>query len=246
MEAAACASMGEFELASQMSAAAAVLASETGRPYDKVASAYGALVTTLQQGRVDQAIAAAEPALELIREHDIRFFFPLVGNQLGHAYALAGRSAESVPLLREALRVANDLDHVAARLNAATNLAFALMQTGDAVEAEDLATSALDTSRQQGFTATRTSAAQLLAVLMARRGAPATDVESLFAEAVVTAASSEARPSLAHAHLALARYRLQQGQPKSARQPLIDATRAFREMEMSSALCQALSLAEIS
>jgi tetratricopeptide (TPR) repeat protein/adenylylsulfate kinase-like enzyme len=242
MEATARASMGEFEMARRLSAAATALARETGRPYDNITSAYGQVVTELQQGHVDRAIAAAEPALILVRKWDIRFYFPLIGGHLADAYAMIGRYAESVRLLQEAREVADKLGWVVVRLAAAMYLGISLMGLGRTTEAEDLVRATLHTSRQQRFNGMRATAARVLAEIAAKRGYRADHIEELFNESIETATSSDARPNLARSLFSLARFRFDLGQREAAWPPLETAMIAFRQMEIGRDLEEAVAL----
>jgi len=242
MEATARASMGEFDAANRLWAAAIGLARETGRPYDRITSAYGEIFTELQQGHVDKVIAVGEPALALVRKWEIPFFFALIGNCLGSAYAITGRCAESVSLLQEAREIADKVGHAAARLIASINLGFGLMGLGRTTEAEDIVRAALENSRQGGFNGIRAIAARVLAEIANKRGCRIDDIEGLFSESIEAATLSEARPNVALGHFSIARFRLERGQREAAWGPLETAMRAFRQMEMGRALEEAAAL----
>jgi tetratricopeptide (TPR) repeat protein len=57
----------------------------------------------LRQGNLLQAIPALERALDLVQESHIRLFLPRVAGTLGAAYTLAGRIAEALRLLEQAI-----------------------------------------------------------------------------------------------------------------------------------------------
>ncbi len=243
MEAIACAWLGEFQAVDFRLAEAVDLATKTARPYDRVACAYGAAVAALQYGQPQDAIAAAEPALKLVREFDLRFFFPLVANQLGFALVAAGRAQESFEPLHAALKVAHELEHIVARANIGASLGYAMAALGRDGEAEDTLVSALQLSRQHGFNGVRITAARFLAEVVARRGNRSAEAERLFSEAIDFASTSEARPSLARCKLAFARFRLDQGDFRAANLLMAEAAGAFEEMAMERDLAAARSAA---
>jgi hypothetical protein len=81
-----------------------------------------------------------------------------------------------------------------------------------------------------------------LAEIAAKRGRRVDDIEGLFNESIETATSSEARPNLARSLFSLARFRFDLGQREAAWPPLETAMIAFRQMEIESALHEAVAL----
>jgi len=234
MRAVAHASMGEFRAAESCVAGAAELAAETGRPYDNVASGYAGGVTWLYQGATDRAVAVMEPALETLRQHEIRLFFPVLAGQLGAAYATAGQPSQAVALLREALVAADELGHVAAR--AATNayLAAVLLRLGQVDEAAGLAESGYLVARQQGYRGVQVPAGRLLAAAKLLSGDNGDSAEALLGESIALAGEIEAYPNLAHGRLALAELYLQRG-AGPARELIEAAMQAYQAMGMTKA-----------
>ena len=57
----------------------------------------------LRQGDLDQAIPVLERAFDLVQGAYLRLAVPWITATLGAAYALAGRTAEALPLLEEAV-----------------------------------------------------------------------------------------------------------------------------------------------
>jgi class 3 adenylate cyclase/tetratricopeptide (TPR) repeat protein len=242
METAACAWLGEFQYGDARLAEAVQLAAQTGRPYDSAACAFGATVALIQRGRLEDAIAAGEPALKLIREFDLRFFFPLVINQLGFALAATGRAEEGLALLRESHNAARELEHIAARASAEAGLGHALMRLDRDTEAEEALRSSLQLSRQQGFNGVRIVAAQHLAELVGRSRHREEEGDDLLVEAIEVASACEARPSAARCKLALARLRRNRGDHDGARLLAEDAAKAFDDMGIEHDLAEARSV----
>ncbi len=230
METIARAWLGEFPGAEARLAEAISLATQTARPYDRAACAYGTVVSLIQRGRIEDSVAAGEAALRLLQEFDLRFFFPLVANHLGFALAEVGRADESVALLRESRQTARDLDQIASRANAEASLGYALMRLDRDAEAEATLMSSLQLSRQQGFNGVRIVAARYLSEVLAKRRDRNEDRESLLAEAMESASACQARPSIARCKFALARLRREQGDADGANLLASEAAAAFEDM----------------
>jgi class 3 adenylate cyclase/tetratricopeptide (TPR) repeat protein len=242
METAACAWLGEFQNGDSRLAEAVQLATQTGRPYDNVACAFATMVALLQRGRLEDAVVAGESGLKLIREFDLRFFFPIVVNQLGFALAATGRAEEGLALLRDSHSAARELEQVAARASAEAGLGYALMRLGRDTEAEETLRSSLRLSTQQGFNIVRIVAAQHLAELVGRSRHRGEEAEDLLAEAIEVASACEARPSIARAKLALARLRRDRGDYDGVRLLAEDAAKAFEDMAIEPDLAEARSM----
>jgi class 3 adenylate cyclase/tetratricopeptide (TPR) repeat protein len=230
MEAVARAGLGEFSNAEERLIEAADVAERTRRPYDHAALAYGETVVAMQSGAVVRAISTAEPALDLVRKYDLRFFFPLIANQLGSALVASGEAVQSLEPLRQSLSLSTELGHMAAKANAGAALGSAFRALGRYEEAEEMLRWALDLSRQQGFDPTRIVASRTLGQLLSLADVKTGEADSLFAEAIETAVACEARPQLARSQFALAGLRFRQGHYEDAETLTAQATSACVQM----------------
>ena len=82
------------------------IAEAADHPYSRVMAYWAMGFRALRQGDLPQAIPVLERALDLAQEAHIRLLVPWVAAPLGAAYALAGRTAEALPLLEQAVEQA--------------------------------------------------------------------------------------------------------------------------------------------
>src|SRR5262249_56511492 len=81
----------------------AQLAEAANHAYSRVMASWAMGFRALRQGDLGQAIPVLERALDLVQGAYLRLLVPLVAAPLGAAYALAGRTAEALPLLEQAV-----------------------------------------------------------------------------------------------------------------------------------------------
>jgi hypothetical protein len=82
------------------------MAEAADHPYSRVHAYWAVGFRALRQGDLLQAIPVLEQALALAREAYLRLWIILVSAPLGAAYTLAGRSADALPLLTQAVEQA--------------------------------------------------------------------------------------------------------------------------------------------
>jgi class 3 adenylate cyclase/tetratricopeptide (TPR) repeat protein len=162
--------MGEFDAAEQLQRQAEAIAAKTSRPYDRVAAAYSG--GWLKLGRNEPAAAASilEDGFVLAQKHGIRLFVPGLACHLGIAYLEQGLFDRARGMLAEAREGAKAVGYTSAVLRSSIYLALATYRLGDAQAAQNMLREARNTARQQGFSGL--------------------EAEALYAEAVVTPASS--------------------------------------------------------
>jgi len=112
----------------------------------RIAVAYGLLL----DGRVEEAGAAADRALEAIAARDIPTWFPWAAALRGYADVLSGRVAEGSALLDRAVERAVALPFLFCHSQWLAWRAHARLLAGDAEAAARLAAEALATSRERG------------------------------------------------------------------------------------------------
>jgi tetratricopeptide (TPR) repeat protein len=79
------------------------IAETVDHPFTLGHACFGVGIPSLRKGDLPQAIAVLERSLEVCQAGDIRLLLPWVASTLGYAYALAGRLAEALPLLEQAV-----------------------------------------------------------------------------------------------------------------------------------------------
>ncbi len=229
-----CVELGDFAEARRRADEAMIAAEGAAHPFDLVVALFGRALVALRRGDVDEGIAVLERALTLCQVGHVPFWFPLIGVWLGAAYASAGRLADALPLLEQAVD-----QHAAIGLVGVHSL-FVMLQ-GEAVlkagrldEAAALAARALElaqNSRERGHHAW---ALHLIGDVESRR--PSTDVaraEGVYRSAIVLASELEMRPLVARCHLDLGRL-YQRVSRSEAAAALATARDLFAEMGMES------------
>ncbi len=79
------------------------IAEAADHPYSRVIAYWAVGFRALRQGDLPQAILALERALDLAQRAYLRLLVPFVAAPLGAAYTLAGRTADALPLLEQAV-----------------------------------------------------------------------------------------------------------------------------------------------
>jgi tetratricopeptide (TPR) repeat protein len=226
------ASLGDFAAAERSLSDSAAIALETGRPYDQVAIAYGTGYAALLQGRTAEATTVVQPLMNLVKQQDIVFFQPVLGNLLGQALVAGGKHADGLLMLKEALRVATDLSYVGARLGISLSLGVAHLASGDVLTALPLIEACLENARQQGYRSIHANAARYFAIANTKLGRDAGLVRRLLDESIEISTEIEAQPSAAIARLTLAEL-LTKGPEYTLAAPLLaTVTAEFERMGM--------------
>jgi tetratricopeptide (TPR) repeat protein len=194
----------------------------------------------LRQGDLDQAIPVLEGALALVQGAYLRLLVPLVAAPLGAAYALAGRTAEALPLLEQAVAQAVAMHYMWDHALRTVWLSEAYLLAGHLNEAGTQAQRALEFSRahqEQGHTA---YAMRLLGEVAAQRTPPEMEkAEAYYRQALALAEELGMRPLQAHCHRGLGTLYGRVGQAQQARAALGTAMALYRAMEMTFWLPQA-------
>jgi len=195
-----------------------------------------------RQGDISKAIPTLERSLALCQSANISRFFPRIASPLVAAYALAGRTAEALPLLDQMLaRVAigSRLPDLALVL---TELSEALLLVGRMDEASALAERLCELSRTHTGHGYQAHAYRLLGEIAMHRNPLEFDrAAAHYRQALALAAELGMRPLVAHCHLGLGRLFRRTGKREQAQEHLSTATTMYREMGMMYWLEQAES-----
>lgn len=224
---------GQFSEGSRVGDEAIRLAESTNHP-DTLLWAYrGAGLLHLARGEAHRAAVLLERAQGVCRTHDLPVYVPVIGSELGHAYAMLGRMDDALPLLEHAVEQATARKQVAI-------LAQMLLRLGDAKlrmrlmdEAASIGAQALELCRRQGEQGNEAHVQYLLAEIERLRGSGHLDAaESHYARAVALAEDHHMRPLVARCRLGLGLLWRDRADNSRARADLTEAERAFREMAM--------------
>ena len=162
---------------------------------------------------------------------NIQLFVPFATSDLGTAYALAGRLAEALPLLEQAVAQATAMRSTTALWTA--QLAQGYLLAGRLEDALLAAQGALALARTQGERGYQAHALRLLGDIYTQPeppdGAPA---EAHYRDALALADALGMRPLQAHCHRGLGMLSAKTGRTEHARSELATAIAMYRSMEM--------------
>jgi tetratricopeptide (TPR) repeat protein len=162
---------------------------------------------------------------------------PDVAASLGVAYALTGRTGESLALATGAVNEfrAGRAHASPARILLCAGRAY--LAAGRIDEATNYAREALALTRQRGARGTEAGALSLTADIAAASGAA--NGESYYREALALAEPRSMRPQVAHYHFGLGKLHRRRGDREQAQEHLTTAMAMYREMGMTYWLEQA-------
>jgi tetratricopeptide (TPR) repeat protein len=166
-------------------------------------------------------------------EADLPAHFPLIAALLGAAYTLAGRVADAVPLLTQAIEQTMAKAMVEDQLLCSLSLGEAQLLAGRLEEAQALAEQALTLACERQERGNQAHALRLLGEIAARCEPPeAMLAETHYCQALALAEALGMRPLQAHGHRGLGTLYLKIGRLEEARAKLAAAIDLYRGMEM--------------
>jgi tetratricopeptide (TPR) repeat protein len=157
------------------------IAEEVAHPGSVMIASRGIGGLFLRQGDLPRALPRLERALGFCQDADLKAFFPVVATALGTAYTLAGRVAEAVPLLTEALEQTIARERIVSQALCHIALGEAYVLAGRVVEAHALAERALALAHKYQQRMRQAYALRLLGDIAARREPPESALATLYA-----------------------------------------------------------------
>jgi class 3 adenylate cyclase len=204
------------------------IAEEVDHPGCLMRAFWGIALLVLRRGDLYRALPLLERAMGLCQDAGVPLFFPLLAADLGSAYTLAGRVADAVPLLTQAIGRVGDWGrcHVA--------LGEAQMLAGHLEEAHALAEQALALTRERQQRGLQAYALRLLGDIAARREPlEHQQAKAHYQQALALAEELGMRPLQAHCHCGLGMLYATSGQQEQARAALSTAMEMYRTMGMT-------------
>jgi tetratricopeptide (TPR) repeat protein len=191
----------------------------------------GVSVLQLRKGDLHRAIPALERGLGLCQDWDILLLSSWFAAALVYVYALAGRSADALPLLERDWR-----GHMQSGFPRADRILFvseAYLLAGHLPEAYTYAVQALEASHARQAQGNQAWALRLLGEIAAHRDPPEVEpAEACYREALALARELAMRPLEAHCHLGLGTLFTKMSQRAQARAELTAAIELYRAMDM--------------
>jgi tetratricopeptide (TPR) repeat protein len=194
----------------------------------------------LRQGDLRRALPLLERAVDICQDAELPFFSPVMAAALGEAYTLAGRIADAVSLLTQAMEQTIATDMVRWQALYGLPLGEAQVLAGRFEEAHALAERSLAHAREHQERGHQAYALRLLGDVAARREPPERDqAEADYRQALALANELGMRPLIAHCHRGLGRLYGQMSRVEEACAELSAAIALYRAMEMTFWLPQA-------
>jgi tetratricopeptide (TPR) repeat protein len=216
------------------------IAEAVAHPASLMIAYHGLGLLALRQGDLPRTLPTLERAVDICQDADFPIWVPWTAGSLGAAYTLAGRVADAVALLTQALEQLAATEAVVFQTLCRLSLGEAQLLAGCLEEAYVLAEDALALAREHQEHGNQAYALRLLGDIAARCEPPEVEqAEAHYRQALALAEDLGMRPLQAHCHLSLGTLYVKTGQPEQARTELSTATELYRAMDMTFWLSQA-------
>jgi tetratricopeptide (TPR) repeat protein len=216
------------------------IAEAVDHPASLMIACWGSGLLSLRQGDLRRAPPLLERAVGLCQDADLPVWFPLMAAALGAVYTLAGRIADAVPLLTQALEQATVMERVDLQARCHLSLGEVQMLAGRPEEAHTLAKYALARADAHQELGDQAYALRLLGDIAARCEPPESDqAGDYYRQALALAEDLGMRPLVAHCHLGIGKLYATSGRRTEAHTELSAAIELYRTMEMTFWLPQA-------
>jgi class 3 adenylate cyclase/tetratricopeptide (TPR) repeat protein len=215
------------------------IAETVAHPASLILASWGIGLLALHHGDLHRALPLLERAVTLWKDMDLRGNFS-AASTLGAAYTLAGRVADAVPLLMQAMEQATATEYVFHQALCRLSLGEAQLLADRLEEALALAEQALTLARAHQERGNEAYALRLLGDISVRR--EPSEYEKAIAyyqQALTLAGELGMRPLQAHCHLSLGTLYVKTGQREPARTELSTAIELYHDMDMAFWLPQA-------
>ena len=228
------AEMGQFTEGRALGDEGLQMAEGEAHPESLMLAASGSGLVSLWQGDLSRALPHLERAVGLVHEADLPGWFPMVATVLGAAYTLAGRGADALPLLTQALERSLGTRQSVVSSLVSRHLGEAQLLTGHLDEAHALAEQALTLARAYHQRGQQAMPCASSARSRRRREPPEVEqAEAHYHQALALAEELGMRPLQAHCHRGLGTLYATTGQREQARTALSDGYRDVSGMEMT-------------
>jgi class 3 adenylate cyclase/tetratricopeptide (TPR) repeat protein len=199
-------------------------------PASLMIALYGIGKLSLRQGDLRRALPRLERSISICREVDLSSYFTGIAATLGAAYTLAGRVAEAVPLLTQAVEQRRAGENPQCLLS----LSEAYLLAERHAEAYTRAERALELVTARKSRGMQAWILRLLGDIVRHRDPPDIDqAETHYQQALALATELGMRPLQAHCHRGLGTLYSQTGQSEQACAELSTAIEMYRDMEMT-------------
>src|SRR5262249_38073727 len=210
------------------------IAEAAAHPWSLMFADHGVGLLFLRRGDLRQTLPRPERAVGLCQEADLLNWFPRMAAALGAVYTLAGRIADAVPLLTQAMEQSLARESVQFEILCGLSLGEAQMLAGHLEEAYVLADRTLEHARRHQERSNQAYALRLLGDIAAHRNPLESEQpEAYYHQALALANEPGMRPLMAHCHRGLGTLYGRVGREQQARAALSTAIALYRAMEMT-------------
>jgi tetratricopeptide (TPR) repeat protein len=242
------AELGRFVAGTALGDEGLQIAETMAHPASLMYAYRGIGLLALRQGDLRRALLMLERAVGLCQDMGFPVWFPQTAVTLSAAYTLAGRIANALPWLTQAMEQAIAIGRVDNQALCRLSLGEAQVLADRLEEAHTLAEWVLAHARAYQERGYQAYALRLLGDIAARRKPPQSEqAAEYYRQAFALAEELGMRPLMAHCHLGFGTLYAQSGHRAAARTELAAAVDLYRAMEMTLWLPQAeAALVEVS
>ncbi len=229
---------GKFEQAIAYGEEGLRLADSLNHPYSQVFASWMLGRAHVIRGDLDKAARLHERGLALAREWKLTLYSLHHMGSLGYAYALSGRAADGIPLLKDAVTGISAMGFGLADVMLLEDLGETYLAADRLADALDVAERVLDLARERDQVNCEAWALRLLGEAASRHD-PAQHADDQLRNALALAEELGMRPLVARCHLGLGRLARRMRKRRDAQEHLTAAATMCREMGMRFWLAQA-------
>src|SRR5262245_47729604 len=228
------AELGRFAEGSTLGEEGLQIAEMVAHPSSLMWAYYGIGLLSLRHGDLHRALLRLERAMGICQEAALSLFFPRMAAALGEAYTLAGRIADAVPLVTQAVAQTTAVEMVGFQAPCSLALGEAQLLAGHLEEAHTLAERALTLTRAHQECGPQAYALRFLGDIVTHRNPPDVDQATAhYRQALALAEALGMRPLQAHCHRSLGTLYATVGQREQAHAALTTAIELYRAMDMT-------------
>jgi tetratricopeptide (TPR) repeat protein len=216
------------------------IAETAAHPGSLMVASWGIGLLALRQGNLPLALPRLEQAVSFCQDADLPWWFSWTAPALGAAYTMAGRIADALSLLTQALEQTTTMARVDFQVFCRLVFGEAQLLAGRLAEAHALAEETLALARAHQERGHQAYALRLLGDIAAQRDPPERDnAETYYQQAFTLAEELGMRPLVANCHLGIGKLYLKTGRQEQARAELSAAIEIYHTMHMTFWLTQA-------